>query len=283
VGRAALRFAKAVDGWTARRLTTHFHAITEAVKQSAVRHLRVPADRITVVERGRNAERLGSPSPARCAEARLRLGLAQDAEVVLNVARQEYQKGQKHLLEAAGLLAASRPKLVVLIAGREGHSSPELTRIREGLNLGDRLRFLGNRDDVPELLAAADVFAFPSVYEGLGGAVIEAMAMGLPIVASDLPALREVVEDGRNAILVPPASGSALAGALARLLDDPPTKTAYGARSARLFAERFTIERSAARMIALYRQVSGSPGRSGERIPHVAATVPVGQASRSGG
>jgi glycosyltransferase involved in cell wall biosynthesis len=262
VGRLGLWVTKTIDGWTARHLTNHFHAITEAVKESSVRSLGVPSERVTVIGRGRSAARLGAPSPDRRLEARRRLGIPADAEVVLNVARQDYQKGQKHLLEAAAVLSASRSRFLLLIAGRQGHASNELTELGERLSLGDRIRMLGNREDVPEILAAADVFAFPSLYEGLGGALIEAMALGLPIVASDLPAVREVVEDGRNALLVRPGSGADLAAALGRLLDDGPLRAAFGARSSEIFVERFTIERSAEQMIALYRQVTGFSGRN---------------------
>jgi glycosyltransferase involved in cell wall biosynthesis len=250
-----LRMTQAVDGWTARHFTTHFHAITNAVKDSAVSTLAVPPDRITVIERGRTRERLGFPNPARRGIARRALGLAEDAEVIVNVARQEYQKGQKYLLEAAANLIRSRPRAVFLVCGREGHATEELKALHARLELGDRFRFLGDRNDVPEILTAADVFAFPSVYEGLGGAVIEAMALGLPVVASDIPALREIVEDGANGLLFPPESPTALARALAKILDDPSRASAFRARSQELFRERFTIESSAERMIQLYRRI----------------------------
>jgi glycosyltransferase involved in cell wall biosynthesis len=267
VSRAGLLACRAIDGWTARHLTTHFHAITEAVKASAVRSLGILAERVTVVERGRAPERLGSPDPERRRAARCRLGLADDNEVIINVARQEYQKGQKYLLHAAGILAVTRPRLVVLVAGREGHASRELLELSERLQLGDRLRFLGHRDEVPELLAAADVFAFPSLYEGFGGAVVEAMALGLPIVASDLPTLREVVEDGGSGLLVKPESSAALAAAIARLLDDHAMASAFGRRGREIFQKRFTVGRSAERMIDLYHRVVDMSGRHRRRSP----------------
>lgn len=259
VGRMNLWATRVADGWTARHLTDRFHAITEAVKSSAVRHLGIPADKVTVVERGRSRERLGFPGAERRRRARSGLGLAEDEEVVVNVARQEYQKGQKYLLEAASILAPSRPRLVVLICGRDGHVTRELRALHARLGLGGRVQFLGDRPDVPDVLAAADVFAFPSIYEGLGGAVIEAMAMGLPIVASDIPALREVVEAGRNALLVPSQAPAPLAAALAEVLDEPTAASSFGRRSREIFRKRFTIERSARRMIELYADVVGSP------------------------
>ncbi len=252
---AALRLVKAADGWTARHLTRHFHAITGAVRDAAVRDLRVPAERITVIERGRDATRLGVPGPERRAEARRTLGLAEDAEVVVAVGRQEYQKGHRHLLAATARLAEHRPRLVVLLAGREGQLTDELTARVAADGLGERVRFLGFRGDAPEVLAAADVFAFPSLYEGLGGAVIEGMALGLPVVASDLPALHEVVEPGANADLVPPGDDEALAAALEALLDDAGRRRAYGEHSLELFADRFSLARSTQRMVDLYRRI----------------------------
>jgi glycosyltransferase involved in cell wall biosynthesis len=248
--------ARLVDGWSARHLVTHFHAITGAVKTEAVRALGVPADRITVVERGRDVGRLGTPSPERRARTRAALGLGDDHQVVLHVGRQEFAKGQRHLLEAAARLVAERSLLVVLMAGRPGHATAELRATWERLGLGDRVRFLGHRDDVPDLYAAADVFAFPSLWEGLGGSLIEAMALGLPIVASDIPAIREVVEDGRNALLAAPADSAALAQALGALLDDPARRAVLGARSQQIYQDRFTLARSVERMLDLYHRIA---------------------------
>ena len=252
-----LQAVRAVDGWTARHLTAHFHAVTAAVKAAAVDALHIRDDQVTVVERGRDPERLGRATPERRARVRAALGLHDDDEVVLNVGRQEYQKAQRDLLEAFALVAPRRPRAVLLIAGREGNASAELARRRSASPVADRIRFLGHRDDVPDLLAAADVFAFPSLYEGTGGAAIEAMALGLPIVTSDIDAMREVVDDGRNALLAPPHAPRPLADAIVALLDDPARRLAFGTRSREIFEARFTLERSARAMVALYDRVSG--------------------------
>jgi glycosyltransferase involved in cell wall biosynthesis len=259
-----LRVVQMFDGWTSRHLTTHFHAVSQAAKAAAINDLRVSSERITVVERGRDTTRLGQPSPERRKQARLRLSLQPDDQVMVNVGRQDYQKGQKYLLEAAAKLVKKRPKLVLLIAGRSGNVSPDLVRLKEQLRLNGQVRFLGHRQDIPEILAAADIFIFPSLFEGLPGAVIEAMALGLPIVASDIAPIREVVEENRNAILVAPASSSKLAEAVAALLDDPCQAMAYGNYSRKIFEARFTLQQSAARMIELYHQVAAF--KNGEQI-----------------
>jgi glycosyltransferase involved in cell wall biosynthesis len=248
--------AKAIDKVTARRLTDHFHAISGAVKDSAVRNLGISPERVTVVERGRDLTRLGRPSPPRRRSVRQQLDIAQDAEVVINVGRQEPQKDQTSLIEAISRLASERDGLVLLQVGREGKATPQLRRRVDELNLSGRVRFLGHRVDVGDLLAAADVFAFPSIYEGLGGSVLEAMAMRMPIVVSEAPALTEVVEYGRGASVVPFRDPAALARAIGHLLDHPEEAAAMAERAQQVFFERFTLERSVERMVALYHHVA---------------------------
>lgn len=255
---AKLRVAKFIDAWTARRFNTHFHAITHAVRASAIEDYHIPGERITVVERGRNPERLGRPSEERRALARQRLGLAMDADVLVNVARQEFQKGHRHLLEAMSLLITQRPSLQLIIAGREGHASKELQALVQQYALQNNVSFLGFRTDVPEILAAGDIFVFPSLYEGLGGAVIEAMAMGMPIVASSLPVLAEVVEENGNALLVPRESAKDLSHAIESLLQNKEMMSRFGQRSRAIFEERFTLAQSAAGMLKLYRQIASA-------------------------
>jgi glycosyltransferase involved in cell wall biosynthesis len=258
VSRLGFRLTRAVDRWSAVHLTDHFHAITHAVKEAAVRDLGVPAARITVIERGRSAERLGRRTEERRRQARSALGLDATDEVVIHVGRQEYQKGQRHLIEAMERLGGERPRLRLLFLGRTGHATSELRRLAEESPYRDRIRFLGYREDVADLLAAADVFAFPSLYEGLGGSLIEAMALGLPIVASDLAACREVLEEDGNALLVERGSGPALAESIASLLADHERAARFGRRSREIFEERFRLEGAVARMAALYRRVAGA-------------------------
>lgn len=251
-----LRLVQMADAWTSRHLTTHFHAVSHAAKQEAVRALGIVPERITVVERGRDPQRLGMPGVERRRRIRSLLGLKENDEVIVNVGRHEYQKGQRYLIEAMAQLVQTHAQLVLLIVGRQGTASKELEQLCSKANLSEHVRFLGHRDDVPDILAAADLFVFPTLYEGLPGAVIEAMALGLPIVASDIPPLREVVEEDRNATLVSIASPSELAKAIEDLLDDRNKARAYGKRSREIFETRFTLERSVSGMIELYQQVA---------------------------
>ena len=246
-----LRLVQAADGFTARHLTSHFHAVSQAVKDSAVDALRIDPERVTVVYRGRDRGRMGEPSAERRTIARAELGLGPDDLVIITVGRQEYQKGHRYLLEAFSAINEHKPDSVLLLVGREGHASPELSALSDTYELGESVRFLGHRDDVPDVLAAGDVFAFPSLYEGLGGALIEAMALGLPIVASDLPAIREVVTPGTNALMVKPGDADSLQSELVQLLENQATRARFGQKSREIFEERFDGADAAQRLADL--------------------------------
>ncbi|MGH8892181.1 MAG: glycosyltransferase family 4 protein [Actinomycetes bacterium] len=255
VTRWKLRAAQTVDSLTARMLTDHFHALTRAVADSSAAALAVSPRLITVVPRGRSLMRLGVPSVSRRRRVRARLGIQPDSLVVLNVGRQEYQKGHRHLIDAFEEVAPEFPKAVLVQAGRSGHASSEISAALDRSRHRSRIEVLGHRDDVPDLMSAADVFAFPSLYEGLGGVLIEAMALGLPIVATRIPAVEEVLEDEGNALLVPPADATAMASALRRLLGDAATRHRFGVRSQVIFGRHFGLDASVDGMMSMYESV----------------------------
>jgi glycosyltransferase involved in cell wall biosynthesis len=263
---ARRRVLVTVDDWTTLRLTQHFHAVSHAVKASWVHTRAIRADRITVVERGRDRQRLGFPSQERRAAARAALGIAPQAKVLLTVGRQAVEKGQIYLVDAFERVATRWPEAQLLIAGDPSTETVELQARRAARGTPDRIRLLGQRDDVPDLLAASDVFVFPSLREGFGGAMVEAMAMGLPVVASDIGPLREIVDHGRSGLLVPPRDSGALAEAIQRILGAPALGASLGAQGRRRFEARYTIERCVPRMATLYRHVA-SRARSRIDVP----------------
>jgi glycosyltransferase involved in cell wall biosynthesis len=236
---ARLRIIQRVDGWLARFATFRFHAISTAVAEAAVESLGVRPERLVTVARGRDAEALGANTPERRHAARVELSVPESAPVLLNVARQDPQKGQLYLLDALRLILKEHAGTVLLVAGRQGSSTPELLARTEALDLGDHVRFLGTRADVPELLCAADLFVFPSLWEGLGGAVLEAMAMGIPVVSFAVPAVEEAL--GSTGVVVPIRDAPALARAVSDLLNDPSRRAAIAREARRRFDEVFAM------------------------------------------
>lgn len=198
-----------------------------------------------VIEHGIDVSRYGSVDRA---QARAQLGLREDELVLGSVGRLTDQKGHRYLLEA--LRRLDRRDVRVLIAG-EGPLRDELERLAGGLPV----TFLGQRDDVPRLLAALDVFVFPSEFEGLPFTLLEAMAAGVPVVASDVDGNRDAVEDEVTGILVPPRDPRALADAIGRQLERPDERARLGEAGRRRAAEVFSLERMVERTQAVYEEL----------------------------
>ena len=262
VNRLGLGAFRQIDGFTARHVTDRFHAITRSVAESNIQALGLSPERVEVVERGRDPLRLGVRSEARRTSARAALAVNPTDQVVVHIGRQESQKGLIDLVRAIGRLRRDGRNAVLLQAGRAGHDTAAIEAAVAAEGVGGHVRFLGHREDVAEVLAAGDIFAFPSIYEGLGGSVIEAMALGLPIVATRIPALVETLEEGRNACFVPVNDPVALAEALGTLIDSQVLRDQWGRHSRKIFEEKYTLVRSADRMVAFYeRSLTERPAR----------------------
>ncbi|MFF7251215.1 glycosyltransferase [Embleya sp. NPDC008237] len=262
-----LRAAQGLDAASARGVR-RFHALTEHVAGVMSRRLGVRRSRIEVVPRGRDPELLAAARDRR-ELTRAALGLGADVPVLVTAARQEYQKGLDVLITAFARVRREVPDAVLLLAGPDGSRTESLRRLAaETGGIGDStgaaepVRFLGHRDDVPDLMGAADVFVLPSRWEGLGSVLIEAMGVGAPIVTSDLPPVREITGAGDCAALVPPDSPEALATALVAALTER-EKTAMRTEAAyRRFGEEYTIDSVCDRMVAFYaRAVDPRAGR----------------------
>lgn len=249
------RIVLALDRATVR-LVDHFHVLTEAVATEARMVLRVPSSRITVIPRGRSVEVTGEDAAARRARVRASLDVAGDDTVFINVARQDAQKGQVPLVRAFAAVQKQQPNTVLLIVGNEGTETSEIIRTVSEAGVGGRVRVLGYRTDVADLLAAADVFVFPSYFEGLGSALIEAMAVSLPIVASDIPPIHEVLDQGRVGRLVPPGEVAPLAEAMLELARDSGLRAALGAEGARRFLQSYELSSVVDRTLEMYKKVA---------------------------
>jgi glycosyltransferase involved in cell wall biosynthesis len=253
--RRKQELARAVDRASART-NAAFHAVSDAVRRDAIAGLRVDPDRVVVIQRGRDAARLGRPSSERRRAARAMLDLRAEQPVVVFVARHEAQKDHPAVLDAVAQILPAHPNLAVLMVGRDGPTTASIRAQCTALGLDDNVRWLGHRGDVAEVLAAADVFTLATHHEGMPGAAIEAMALGLPIVATDIPPVREVVEVGASALVYPDRDATALAAGLDRLLRDAALRERFGRRGRGIFEADFTMDASADRTAALYEAVA---------------------------
>jgi glycosyltransferase involved in cell wall biosynthesis len=253
--RWRVRAAQAVDAATAR-LTPRMHAVSEFIADEMASHLRYPRSRIDVVPRGRDSAVLGRRSPERRSVARQGLGVTDGRPVVLAVARQEHQKGLDVLVDAMAEVRQAVPDVSLVVAGRDGAHTDALLAAVDRLDLGQTVRFLGARTDVGDLLCAADLFVLPSRREGSPGSVMEAMALEVPLVVSDIPQIREVVDES-CARLVPPEDHKRLGEAIVASLQEPVAAEAAAHAAYARFLDRFTIEVVARRMIGFYERALG--------------------------
>jgi len=249
-GAWSVRAVHAVDMLTVP-FTTRFHAISVDVASVMGRRLRIPRDRIQVVYRGRDPARLGNPTLDRRLRTRLALSIDSKTPVVLSVGRLDRQKGVETTIDAFRRLVKHKPDAVLLVAGRPGNASG---MVQVKAQSHPAIRLLGHRTDVPDLMCAADVLSFPSRWEGLGGTLVEAMALRLAIVASDIPPVAETIGDV-GWPLVRPDDGQALAESLLSILARGDMNKAEKDAGEKRFQSLFTAQVAADGMARLYQDV----------------------------
>jgi glycosyltransferase involved in cell wall biosynthesis len=185
---------------------------------------------------------------------RQELGIGLDDFLVGNVGRLALQKGQRHLIGAMPLLLERVPRAHAVIAG-SGDLEDFLRDLAADLGVAERVHVLGQRKDVPALMHAIDVFAMPSIWEGFGLVLLEAMAAGRPIVASRVATIPEVVLDGETGLLVPSGDPLLLAEALARLAADPGLAKGFGEAGRQRLRRQFSLEKMVGDTELLYREL----------------------------
>jgi len=244
---------KAVD-WSLTQFTDTVVVNSAAVGDFAAGHGWIPDAKVQIVYNGIDLEPFRN-LPNRSA-ARATLELAADVPVIGTVGRLTRQKGHLYLIEAAARLLPRWPKLRIVIVGGPGHPSEscqeQVIAAVEKAGLQECVLFTGMRNDVPDILPALDVFVFPSEFEGFGLAAVEAMAAGLPVVASGVDGLKEVVANQVTGLLVPPKDSAALAQAIAQILKSPQTGAQMGAAGRRRARECFSAEGMTEHLESLY-------------------------------
>ncbi|MBI5157917.1 MAG: glycosyltransferase [Acidimicrobiia bacterium] len=234
-----------------------------AVSQSAGAHFteRSGARRgvVTTLYNGIDLERFLAPHPAAAADLRHSLGIAAGSRIVTTVAVLRPPKGIADLIAALPAVVLAVPGTHLVIAG-DGPARPDLEAAAMAHGMAGRVHFLGHRADVDEVLAAADLFVLPSHTEALPTVLIEAMATGLPVVATTVGGIPEMVERGSSALLVPPHEPELLAEAITRVLTSPLQAAAMATAGRRIARHRFDLGRQVGELVAEYRRVVAGGG-----------------------
>jgi glycosyltransferase involved in cell wall biosynthesis len=234
------------------RLTDHSIAGSYAIREKLIAQKIAAADRVTTIHYGVDFRRFEA-LPDREAMRR-ELGLPLGAPVVATACRLEPQKGLGYLQEAFRRVCREMPGAILLIAGTGPLEEPmRAFAARHGL--ADNFRFLGWRSDVPRLLAAVDVFALASLWEAFGLVFAEAGLARVPVAATRVEGIPEVVRDGETGILVPPEDAGALADAILLLLRDRDLAARMAAAGHAHVRANFGVERMVDRHVELYEQV----------------------------
>jgi glycosyltransferase involved in cell wall biosynthesis len=233
-------------------------AISFAVFASYAQVLPDADDRLTLVHYGVPTQELAQPmSEEELLRVRADLRLEDRGPVLINLARLSIaQKDQLTLLRALPIVQEEFPQASLLLVG-EGKDRPSIEREIERLGLGGGVTLLGSRQDIGALLAVSDVFVFPSRYEGFGIALAEAMAAGKPVVASRVPPLTELVDEGGSGYLVKPGDPEAFASAIVKLAHDQALARAMGMKGQQIAREKFDIAMCASGWEGIYRAVMG--------------------------
>jgi len=210
-------------------------------------------DKLAIIPNAVPDELFVHSSPALCrTNGRMRVGLIGRMNSPV--------KNHTIFLRAAARLAASRGAVEFVLVG-DGYLRPDLQRLADGLSVSDRVVFLGERNDIPAVLAAMDISVVASSSESLSNVILESMASGVPVVATDVGGNRELVRHGETGFLVPPGSEQLLAEAIGQLLCDPALRQRFAIRAQRWTRDNFSLDRIRCQYEHLYEALLAAKGR----------------------
>lgn len=247
-GPALSRLFVWLERWAAR-FTDRLIALTSAEEADQLRFGVAPAAKFAVVHSGVDFAPFHRPAPDRLAVRRM-LGIPPGGLVIGTLGRLTPIKGQADLVQAFAQVRRQVEEAWLLLVG-EGEEHAALETLARQLEVEDRVVFAGWREEVPAALRAMDIFAFPSLNEGMGKALVEAMYAGLPVVATRVGGIPELIGEGTEGLLVPPREPAMLAAALLELAGDEGRRRVLGEAAARK-AQGYSVESMIEKLEALY-------------------------------
>lgn len=233
------------------RWVSGFVAVSGEVAPAIVQTIGSVQSKISVICNGVDVQRYMQPVDR--GTIRRQLNLPEDARLLIVVGTLKTQKGHRYLLEALPEVIGDCPDLHLLVVG-DGELRADLMQQTRTLGLDGHVHLLGNRQDVPSLLAASDYFVLPSLWEGLPMALIEAMASGLPVIATEVSGTRQVMLPGKTGLLVAPGDVDQLRAALMELATNPEAARSMGAAAQQRVIAAFSAHKQAAEHVALYQR-----------------------------
>jgi glycosyltransferase involved in cell wall biosynthesis len=231
-------------------------AVSETVKRDVLTYDGLAEDKVKVIYNGIDTDRFLNLNGGLI---RSKLDISSEAPVVGTIGRLTLQKGQKYLIDAVSTLREKFPQIVLLIVG-DGPLRGELENYIRTLGIDRNIILLGTRRDIPPLLSAMDIFVLPSLWEGLGTALIEAMAAGKPIIATDIPAIREIINSEKVGILVPAKDSKAIASSVELLLDNKTLAETIGNSAKKRAFSHFNLDNTVQRYTSLFEDILKSKG-----------------------
>lgn len=238
--------------WYLARHTAALIAGSEEIKKDVVRYDHVPEALVDVIPNSVDLTR--SLSIVSREQARERLGVPEGSIVLGTVGRLEEQKGHRYLIEALAQLRQGGVDACLLLVG-DGREAQSLKNLSASLGLGPHMQFLGTRSDLGDLFRAMDLFIMPSLWEGLSLAMLSAMAAGLPVVATAVGGVRQVLGEDEYGFTVPAADAGALASKIRVCLEEPTETARMGEKGKRLIFENFSDEAMVRRLEMAYARV----------------------------
>jgi glycosyltransferase involved in cell wall biosynthesis len=244
--------------WYLARHTSAIIAVSEDIRRDIIRFDRVAPALISVILNGIDLKRAHSPlSPS---EAKIRLNIPKDAVVLGTIGRLEEQKGHRYLIEAMASMRNHTPRLHLLIVG-DGRERGALKSQIERLGLLEHVQLLGSRSDIGDILRSIDIFVMPSLWEGLSLAMLEAMAAGLPVIATNVGGVSEVLGEDEFGFRVKAGDASVLADKIKTCLADRSRLAQIGAKAAAHVQERYSDRAMTQQVQQIYDSILDLPAR----------------------
>lgn len=218
---------------------SQFVCVSDDLRRWLIEDVRLLPSKVQTIHNGVNLARFGHAGQV---ESRMKLALPAHVPIIGTVGRLDPVKNQAGLIRAFATVRATHPEAVLVIAG-DGPCRSALQQAATALGQADRVRFLGSQDDIPTVMSALDVFALPSLGEGISNTLLEAMATGLPVIATRVGGNPELVDDGVSGVLVPREDHEALAAAIATYVRDPALRGRHGLVSRQRATAHFSLDR----------------------------------------